>query len=72
MPATALFQKGGEPAVWVVVPDLTVELRPVTVERYESDRVLVAAGLRGASASSRPACTGSPKARRAGSRGGRP
>jgi RND family efflux transporter MFP subunit len=45
LPSTALFQKDKEPAVWVVREDLTLELRPVTVERFESDQVLVAAGL---------------------------
>jgi RND family efflux transporter MFP subunit len=45
LPATALFQKDGDPAVWVVHDDLTLELRAVRVERYESDAVLIAAGL---------------------------
>jgi RND family efflux transporter MFP subunit len=47
LPATALFQKGSGPAVWIVRDDLTVELRSVTVDRYESDRVIIAAGLHG-------------------------
>jgi RND family efflux transporter MFP subunit len=46
LPATALFQKDGKPAVWIVRPDSTVELRPVTVERYDSDRLYVADGIR--------------------------
>jgi multidrug efflux pump subunit AcrA (membrane-fusion protein) len=46
LPATALFQKDGKPAVWVVRPDNTVELRAVTVERYDSDRLYVADGIR--------------------------
>lgn len=45
LPATALFQKGRDPAVWVVKSDQTLELRPVSVERYESDRVYVTEGL---------------------------
>lgn len=45
LPATALFQKDRDTAVWIVKADQTLELRPVTVERYESDRVFVAAGL---------------------------
>src|SRR5262249_3096522 len=45
LPATALFQHDREPAVWVVKPDLTLALRDVIVERYESDRVLIASGL---------------------------
>lgn len=45
LPATALFQKDHDAAVWVVKSDQTLELRPVSVARYESDRVLVTAGL---------------------------
>jgi RND family efflux transporter MFP subunit len=45
LPATALFQSGPDPAVWVVRGDLTVELRPVEVARYESDSVYIAGGL---------------------------
>jgi membrane fusion protein, multidrug efflux system len=45
LPSTALFQSGEDPAVWIVLDDHTLELRPVQVERYESDRVIVAAGL---------------------------
>jgi membrane fusion protein, multidrug efflux system len=45
LPATALFQSGNAPAVWVVQDDSTLVLRPVEVERYESDVVLVRAGL---------------------------
>jgi len=47
LPATALFQKDDRtPAVWVVKQDQTLELRPVTIDRYESDRILVSQGLR--------------------------
>jgi RND family efflux transporter MFP subunit len=45
IPSTALFQQGAEPAVWIVKSDHTLELRPVKVERYESDRVWIAGGL---------------------------
>jgi RND family efflux transporter MFP subunit len=44
LPATALFQKGELPAVWIVRDDLTLELRAVTVVRYESDEVLLSSG----------------------------
>jgi membrane fusion protein, multidrug efflux system len=46
LPATALFQKNGKPAVWIVKPDNTVELRAITIERYDSDRLYVADGIR--------------------------
>jgi RND family efflux transporter MFP subunit len=45
LPATAIFQKDGKPAVWVVKQDFTLELRPVAVDRYESDRAVVRAGV---------------------------
>jgi RND family efflux transporter MFP subunit len=45
LPASALFQKEDKPAVWIVRADQTLELRPVAVERYDSDRVLIAEGL---------------------------
>ena len=45
LPSTAIFQKDNQPAVWVVKPDLTLELRAVKVDRYESDRVLVSSGV---------------------------
>jgi membrane fusion protein, multidrug efflux system len=45
LPATALFQQGNKPAVWIVKTDQTLELRPVNLDRYESDRVLVKSGL---------------------------
>jgi membrane fusion protein, multidrug efflux system len=46
LPSTAVFQKDGKPAVWIVKEDGTVELRAVVVERYDSDRVYVADGIR--------------------------
>jgi multidrug efflux system membrane fusion protein len=46
LPPTALFQKGAEPAVWVVDPgSAEVSLRPVRVARYTDDAVIVSAGL---------------------------
>jgi membrane fusion protein, multidrug efflux system len=45
LPSTALFQQGTTPAVWIVTQDQTVRLRPVNVERYESNRVLIKSGL---------------------------
>lgn len=46
LPATALFQKDNGTGVWVVKPDLTLELRPVDVERYDSDNVVVRTGVK--------------------------
>jgi len=46
LPSTAIFQKDGKPAVWIVTAGNTVELRAVVVERYDSDRVYVADGIR--------------------------
>jgi RND family efflux transporter MFP subunit len=46
LPASALFDAGGEPAVWVVDPAASqVTLKPVAIGRYEADRIVVAAGL---------------------------
>lgn len=46
LPASALFDKGGNAAVWVVDPASgTVLLKPVVVNRYETDRVVVGEGL---------------------------
>ncbi|HEU4781666.1 MAG TPA: efflux RND transporter periplasmic adaptor subunit, partial [Steroidobacteraceae bacterium] len=46
LPSTAIFQKDGKPAVWIVTAGSTVELRAVTVERYDTERVYVADGIR--------------------------
>jgi RND family efflux transporter MFP subunit len=47
IPATALFHQGEHPAVWVVRPDdAKLELRPVTVTRYDERDVLIADGLK--------------------------
>jgi RND family efflux transporter MFP subunit len=46
LPAAALFDKAGEPAVWVVVKESgELELKTVTVARYETDRVVISDGL---------------------------
>jgi RND family efflux transporter MFP subunit len=45
LPSSALFDKGGKPAVWLVGADHTVALKPITVARYQDDRVVVASGL---------------------------
>lgn len=45
LPTTALTQQGHDTAVWIVKRDGTLELRPVSIERYESDRVLISKGL---------------------------
>jgi RND family efflux transporter MFP subunit len=46
LPLSALFEKNGMPAVWVVDEHSgSVALRSVTVARYETDRVVIADGL---------------------------
>jgi RND family efflux transporter MFP subunit len=45
LPSSALFDKGGKPAVWLVGADHTVALKPITVARYQDDRFIVASGL---------------------------
>jgi membrane fusion protein, multidrug efflux system len=45
LPGSALFQKDGQPAVWVVEKDGTVQLKPITAQRYQGDSVVVSAGL---------------------------
>ena len=46
LPGSALFDKAGQPAVWIVDPSRSsLLLRPVTVARYETDRVVVGEGL---------------------------
>jgi multidrug efflux pump subunit AcrA (membrane-fusion protein) len=46
LPSTAIFQKDGKPAVWIVSKESTVELRAVTIERYDTDRAYVSEGIR--------------------------
>jgi RND family efflux transporter MFP subunit len=46
LPASALFDKAGRPAVWLVDPASgAVSLKPVSIARYETDRVVIAEGL---------------------------
>ena len=46
VPASALFAKEGRSAVWVVDPkSATVVLKPVVVERYTDDRIILSGGL---------------------------
>jgi RND family efflux transporter MFP subunit len=45
IPGSALFQKDGQPAVWHVTKDGTVQLKPITVARYQGDFVVVGNGL---------------------------
>jgi RND family efflux transporter MFP subunit len=46
LPGSALFDRGGRPAVWVFDPENgLVVLKPVVVARYEADRVVVGDGL---------------------------
>ena len=47
VPGTALIQFQGKPAVWVVNPTThAVQARPVEVLRYDSDAVIIGAGLK--------------------------
>jgi RND family efflux transporter MFP subunit len=45
IPGSALFQKDGKPAVWIVDKDGVVQLKPIVVQRYQGDEVVVASGL---------------------------
>jgi len=46
LPASALFDRSGRPAVWIVnMSSRQVDLKDVTVARYETDRVIVSDGL---------------------------
>jgi RND family efflux transporter MFP subunit len=45
LPGSALFDRDGGTAVWVVDNKFEVRLRPVTVARYEADRIIVSDGL---------------------------
>ena len=45
--AASLASVGGQPGVWIVDPATSaVSARPITIAGYETDRVIVAAGLR--------------------------
>src|SRR5260370_758082 len=45
IPGSALFQKEGQPAVWLVEKDGTVQLKQITIDRYQGDLVVVGDGL---------------------------
>jgi RND family efflux transporter MFP subunit len=46
LPFSALFEKNGSPAVWVLDRHSnSLDLKPITVARYEADIVVVASGL---------------------------
>ncbi len=46
LPLSALFEKNGSPAVWVLDQQSnSLTLRPITVARYEANTVVVASGL---------------------------
>jgi RND family efflux transporter MFP subunit len=46
LPGSALFDRNGTPAVWIVDPtDQSVRLKTVSIERYETDRVILKEGL---------------------------
>ncbi|WP_237476956.1 efflux RND transporter periplasmic adaptor subunit [Lichenibacterium dinghuense] len=45
LPWSALFRQGDGPAVWVMGPDGTVALRPVTVTRYLDDAMVLSSGV---------------------------
>lgn len=46
LPGSALFEKAGKPAVWVLNAERNaVSLRPVDLVRYETDRIVIAEGL---------------------------
>jgi RND family efflux transporter MFP subunit len=45
IPGSALFQKDGKPAVWIVDKDGTVQVKPITVQRYQDEAVVVGDGL---------------------------
>jgi membrane fusion protein, multidrug efflux system len=45
LPGGALFDKDAKPAVWVVGAGGAVQLRPISIERYQGDTVVVGSGL---------------------------
>ena len=47
VPLSAIFQRGTQPAVWVVNRDSgTVELRPVTIARWRDDTAAILSGVK--------------------------
>jgi RND family efflux transporter MFP subunit len=46
VPASALTGSESQPAVWIVKPDdMTVELRPVEIARFDQARIVIASGV---------------------------
>ena len=45
MPLAAVFQKDGQPALWVVGADETVALRPVVVTAYGEESATIGSGV---------------------------
>jgi multidrug efflux pump subunit AcrA (membrane-fusion protein) len=46
LPLSAIFEKNGSPAVWVLdQQSSSLSLRPITIARYEANAVIVASGL---------------------------
>lgn len=45
IPLTAIYQQGDKPAVWVVMKDGSVSLRPVVVAAYRDEGAFIASGL---------------------------
>ena len=66
VPLSAIFQRGTQPAVWVVdKASGTVALRPVTIARWRDETALIASGVEGRrDRSPPPASTSSSPARR--------
>jgi membrane fusion protein, multidrug efflux system len=47
VPLSAIFQRGTQPAVWVVDKESgTVTLRPVTIARWRDDTAAIASGVK--------------------------
>jgi multidrug efflux pump subunit AcrA (membrane-fusion protein) len=47
LPPSSLASVAGQPGVWLVDPATrAVSARPIAIARYETDRVVIAAGLR--------------------------
>ncbi len=46
VPLSAIFQRGTQPAVWIVDKDGTVTLRPVTIARWRDDTAAIASGVK--------------------------
>ena len=47
LPLSAIYQSDEQPHVWTVAGDQTVELRPVTIRRFDGNNVIVEGVKRG-------------------------